>query len=145
MYTGLAEAHLDVSDLDDSIEFYENLGMEVAWRDEDVAFVWAEEGRSWLGLWQNGKPENHVAFDVTYEDMQNAEAWLAERDIEKREPRGADSNPFVRPHQGNASLYFEDPDGNSLEFLAWLPEGMDEDWEETVSLEEWEGVDDGDV
>lgn len=135
MFTGLAEAHLDVSDLDDSIAFYEKLGMEVVWRDDNVAFVRVEEGRSWLDLWQNGKPENHIAFDVSFEDIQDAEAWLADRGVEKREPQGADSNPFVRPHQGNASLYFEDPDGNSLEFLAWLPEGMDEEWEAKLSLE----------
>lgn len=138
MFTGLAEAHLDVSDLDTSIEFYERLGMDLAWRDDEVAFVWVEAGRSWLGLWQDGKPENHVAFDVDYDDLHDAQAWLADRDIETREPRGADTNPFVRPHQGNASLYFEDPDGNSLEFLAQLPTGMDEDREAKLSLEEYE-------
>lgn len=90
------------------------------------------------------KPENHVAFEVSYEDMLDAQEWLEERGIEKREPQGADHNPFVRPHQGNASLYFEDPDGNSLEFLAWLPEGQDEEWEAKLSLEECVGIRDTD-
>ncbi|ENB9401281.1 TPA: hypothetical protein QCW92_004944 [Bacillus paranthracis] len=28
--------------------------------------------------------------------------------------------PFVRPHQGNASVYFIDPDGNSLELICHI-------------------------
>ncbi|WP_431522029.1 hypothetical protein [Guptibacillus hwajinpoensis] len=28
--------------------------------------------------------------------------------------------PFVWPNQGNASVYFKDPDGNSLEFMSFV-------------------------
>lgn len=38
MIKGMYEAHLPVSNLDKSIEFYQNLGLEFAWKDKDTAF-----------------------------------------------------------------------------------------------------------
>lgn len=52
MIKGLYEAHLPVSNLEVSIEFYEKLGLKMAWRDEETVFFWIEEGRSWIGLWE---------------------------------------------------------------------------------------------
>ncbi len=52
MILGLYEAHLPVSNLHQSIEFYSKLGLELAWRDEDTAFFWIEKEKSWVGLWQ---------------------------------------------------------------------------------------------
>ena len=40
MIQGLYEAHLPVSNLEVSIEFYSKLGLELAWKDEDSAFFW---------------------------------------------------------------------------------------------------------
>jgi catechol-2,3-dioxygenase len=47
--------------------------------------------------------------------------------------------PFVRPHQGNASVYFEDPDGNSLEFMCYVevPENSKKITDKLL-LDEWE-------
>lgn len=50
MILGLYEAHLPVSNLHQSIEFYSKLGLELAWRDEDTAFFWIEKEKSWVGL-----------------------------------------------------------------------------------------------
>ncbi|MDQ0656988.1 hypothetical protein [Paenibacillus sp. W2I17] len=47
MILGLYEAHLPVSNLHQSIEFYSKLGLELAWRDEDTAFFWIEKEKSW--------------------------------------------------------------------------------------------------
>ncbi|WP_276357660.1 hypothetical protein [Cohnella caldifontis] len=46
---------------------------------------------------------------------------------------------FVRPYQGNVSVYFDDPDGNSLEFMCFVevPEHL-RDLNEKISLAEWE-------
>jgi hypothetical protein len=52
MIKGLYEAHLPVSDMGNSIDFYSKLGLEVAYESENVSFVWIEKGKSWLGLWQ---------------------------------------------------------------------------------------------
>lgn len=46
MIRGLYEAHLPVSNLKKSIEFYQNLGLELAWRGEDGAFFWIEKRRA---------------------------------------------------------------------------------------------------
>jgi len=47
MIKGLYEAHLPVSDLERSIDFYKNLNLELAFQKEKVAFFWIEKGRSW--------------------------------------------------------------------------------------------------
>ena len=38
MIKGLYEAHLPVRKLEVSIEFYQKLGLELAWRDEETVF-----------------------------------------------------------------------------------------------------------
>lgn len=54
--------------------------------------MWTDEGYSWLGRWQDRKPENHVAFEVSYDDMLDAQAWLVDHSIEKRDAQDADHN-----------------------------------------------------
>lgn len=48
MIKGIYEAHLPVSDLTESIRFYEKLGLE-------LAFLWIMKGESWIGLWKSGQ------------------------------------------------------------------------------------------
>lgn len=48
MIKGLYEAHLPVKNIEVSIEFYRKLGLKFAWHDEDTAFFWIEEEKSWL-------------------------------------------------------------------------------------------------
>ena len=95
--------------------------MKLAWSDESTAFFWIEEGKSWLGLWAGSEYETkyhpslrHIAFRVSYEDLKESLHWLHSLQI-KAVPFGSNESiePFVRPHQGNASVYFIDPDGNS--------------------------------
>ncbi len=121
MIKGIYEAHLPVSNLQQSIGFYEKLGLKLAWSDESTAFFWIEDGKSWLGLWAGSEYETkyhpslrHIAFRVSYEDLKESLYWLHSLQI-KAVPFGSNESiePFVRPHQGNASVYFIDPDGNS--------------------------------
>ncbi|RHW37537.1 VOC family protein [Lysinibacillus yapensis] len=149
MIKGLYEAHLPVGDLEVSVQFYQTLGLELAWRDEETVFFWIEKGRSWLGLWEGkevGTPYHpslrHIAFRVEYEDLRNSLNWLKSLEIEavpfgKRES----VEPFVRPNQGNASVYIKDPDGNSLELMCTIevPDDLKHSTKK-LSLEEWERI-----
>lgn len=114
MIKGIYEAHLPVSNLQQSIRFYEKLGLKLAWSDESTAFFWIEDGKSWLGLWAGSEYETkyhpslrHIAFRVSYEDLKESLYWLHSLQI-KAVPFGSNESiePFVRPHQGNASVYF---------------------------------------
>lgn len=128
MIKGLYEAHLPVRNLKNSIEFYRKLGLNLAWRDVDTAFFWIEEGKSWLGLWEGKEYEipyhpslRHIAFQVSYEDLKKSLNWLESIHVNVV-PFGSRKTiePFIRPHQGNASVYFEDLDGNSLELMCHI-------------------------
>ncbi|MBU8732872.1 VOC family protein [Cytobacillus oceanisediminis] len=146
MIKGIYEAHLPVKDLDRSIEFYRELELKLAWRSSKTAFFWIVEGESWLGLWEGKEFKTpyhpslrHLAFTISYEDMKSSLEWLKSKGI-SAVPFGSRTSvePFVRPYQGNASVYFEDPDGNSLELMCYIevPEHLREN--EKVSIEEWE-------
>lgn len=147
MIQGLYEAHLPVKNLKESIEFYSKLGLELAWRDDDTAFFWIEKEKSWIGLWQGKEfltpyhPSlRHIAFRVSYEDLKNSLNWLQKIQIEPV-PFGSRNSiePFVRPNQGNASVYFNDPDGNSLELMCFIqvPDRL-KNITAKLSIEEWE-------
>lgn len=149
MIKGLYEAHLPVRNLEKSMAFYANLGLELAWRDEETAFFWIEKKKSWLGLWEGEEHSipyhpsiKHIAFRIDYADMKKALAWLTSKQIEAVPFGGRKSvEPFVRPNQGNASVYFQDIDGNSLELMCSIevPEKL-KHLTTKLSLEEWEHV-----
>jgi catechol 2,3-dioxygenase-like lactoylglutathione lyase family enzyme len=147
MIKGLYEAHLPVSDMGNSIDFYSKLGLEVAYESENVSFVWIEKGKSWLGLWEADQVNipyhpsiRHIAFHVEAKDIVEAKVWLKERGIEVREAFGfsPERQPLVLPNnpQAHACLYFHDPDGNSLEFIAPLRLDQEEEFE-MMTLEDW--------
>lgn len=147
MIKGLYEAHLPVSNLLDSIEFYQKLGLEKAFQNEKLVFFWIEKGRSWLGLWETDRVETpyhpslkHVAFQVEIENMENAKRWLEEKDIPIRTAFGfaAEEQPLVLPNppHAHAAIYFHDPDGNSLELITPLKIDFEERFQ-MMSLEEW--------
>ncbi|MDQ0185609.1 VOC family protein [Cytobacillus kochii] len=147
MIEGLYEAHLPVKNLDDAIEFYTNLGLQVALRDEETVFLWIEKDKSWLGLWQGEEYKlpyhpsvRHVAFRVSYENLKRSLNWLETKGIEAV-PFGNRKSvaPFIRSHQSNASVYFKDPDGNSLELMCTVdtPEELQKVCKKW-SITEWE-------
>lgn len=147
MIKGLYEAHLPIKNLELSIQFYQKLGLGLAWRNEGNAFFWIEEGKSWLGLWEGKEYQTlyhpslrHIAFRVTYMDLKKSIKWLESIQVEAV-PFGSRTSiePFVRPNQGNASVYFDDPDGNSLELMCYVevPNEL-KHITEKLSLGEWE-------
>ncbi len=147
MIKGLYEAHLPVSDMKQSIDFYQKLGLELAYESKRVSFVWIEKGKSWLGLWEADEVNltyhasiRHIAFQVEAEDIIKAKDWLNERGVKVREAFGfsPERQPIVLPNhpQAHACLYFDDPDGNSLEFIAPLRLDHEEEFK-MMTLEEW--------
>lgn len=147
MILGLYEAHLPVKDLEVSIPFYTSLGLKLAWCDQDTAFFWIEEGLSWLGLWEGEEYQvpyhpalRHIAFRVSYEELNRSVEWLQSVHIQPV-PFGSRKtvDPFIRPYQENASVYFNDPDGNSLELMCHIdvPDQLKK-IKDKLSFEQWE-------
>ncbi|EJS75020.1 VOC family protein [Bacillus cereus] len=143
MIKGLYEAHLPVRSLEVSIPFYAALGLKLYKRSDDIAFFWIKENESWLGLWEgteynvNYHPSlRHIAFQVNLHDLENAIHWLNQKGISARKDFGMEPiEPIVFPELAHASIYFNDPDGNSLELIAQLPFVLP--IEEKLYLSEW--------
>ncbi|BBI33924.1 VOC family protein [Cohnella abietis] len=125
MIKGLFETHLLVRDLDNSISFYETLGLKLGVRYDNVAFFWiTEDKQHMLGLWQTSEEKmqkRHFAFNVSVDDLINSPQYLFERNISLKPVfgRGTDE-PIVHSWMPAAAVYFDDPDGNELEFIAML-------------------------
>lgn len=132
----LYETHIPVADTGISEVFYrEIVGLPFAYRDpaRDIAFLWVDQKRKgMLGLWgpttgfgrQRGVLTRcHFAFAVSFEQLVGAIAKLNERGIETRGFGGEPSRePSVIGWMPSAQIYFRDPDGHSLEFIALLPD-----------------------
>ena len=126
----LFEAHLTVPDLDEAIRFYRDvLGLRLAHVPDtgDAAFFWiGSSGNAMLGLWAAGsaplKITSHVAFRVGLADVLAAPDALRSAGIT---PLGFDGRPTDFPDvlawMPAAAVYFRDPAGHLLEYIAMLP------------------------
>jgi lactoylglutathione lyase len=141
----LFEAHLTVADLDRSIAFYrDHLRLELAHAipTRQVAFFWVgARGQSMLGLWAAGsapqKTTTHVAFSATLEDVLAAPDRLRAAGIDALDFNGATSDEaVVLPWMPAAAVYFRDPDGHLLEYIAMLPDAP-RPGDEVVTWREW--------
>lgn len=128
---GLFETHLTVRDVPRSVAFYRDVvGLPVAMElpERDAAFLWiGERGRSMLGLWGIGSSvvsvTLHIAFDVAVDDVLAAPERLRAQGITPLSFFGAETDePDVLAWMPAAAVYFEDPDGHLLEYLAMLDE-----------------------
>jgi lactoylglutathione lyase len=127
---GLFETHLTVRQLEAAVAFYRDVvGLELARLSSErrVAFFWiGERGRAMLGVWEVGSAplgmHLHLAFTSTVDDILAAPAVLKAAGVV---PRGFSGEPVEEPvvigWMPALSLYFKDPDGHSLEYLAMLP------------------------
>jgi lactoylglutathione lyase len=141
----LFEAHLTVADLDRAIAFYRDLlGLELAHvvPQRQVAFFWlGAAGNAMLGVWATGStPQRmvlHTAFRTSVADVIAAPGVLRSAGIT---PLDFDGNltdqPVVLAWMPAASVFFHDPDGNVLEFIAMLPDPPRPDLG-VVSWREW--------
>jgi lactoylglutathione lyase len=133
---GLFESHLTVSDLDRSVAFYRDvLGLPLAiiFEERRVAFFWVGAPRqAMIGLWETGTgPQRmslHLAFTVGVNDVLTAmdslkQAGLPPLDLASRPTK----EPVVLAWMPAVTVYFHDPDGNLLEFLAMLPQAPNPD------------------
>jgi len=126
---GLFETHLTVSELSRSVSFYRDVvGLPVALElpERGAAFHWiGKAGQAMLGLWSIGSAplamQLHIAFDMALDDVLAAPAKLRAQGIQPLsffgDPAG---EPSVIGWMPAAAVYFRDPDGHMLEYLAML-------------------------
>jgi lactoylglutathione lyase len=125
----LFETHLDVHDLGRSIAFYRNVvGLEFAFRvpERHVAFFWiGGRGKSMLGLWSGSSSPNaaklHIAFALDLDAVLASPSALRRHGVEPLDFAGRPTTePSVIGWMPAASVFFHDPDGHLLEYLAML-------------------------
>jgi lactoylglutathione lyase len=127
----LFEVHLDVADLERAIAFYRDVvGLQLAHIESarQVAFFWiGAAGHAMLGLWRTGsgpqRIRSHTAFAVSLTDLLAAPSALRAAGITPRDFDGRPTDqPSVFAWMPAASLFFHDPDGHLLEYIAMLPQ-----------------------
>jgi lactoylglutathione lyase len=128
---GLFEAHLTVSELDRAFAFYRDVvGLEPAFElpDRGAAFLWiGGSGNSMLGLWTAGQaPQRlslHLAFRTSVADVLGACDHLHSVGVTPLSFFTMETDePSVIGWMPAAAVYFRDPDGHLLEYLAMLDE-----------------------
>jgi len=99
-----------VQDLDKAAEFYKNLGMEIAWKDSDWAYLKA--GKDGLALLSSEYQKAGPHFGFVFSDRSEMEiAYKQLRDS------GVQVFPIHEHRDGTASFYGKDLDDNWFEYL----------------------------
>jgi lactoylglutathione lyase len=126
----LFEVHMTVADLDRSVAFYRDaVGLQLAhiMSARQAAFFWiGAAGNAMLGLWTAGsgpqRVTSHTAFRASLADVVAAPHALRSAGVT---PLDFDSRPTDQPvvlaWMPAASVFFRDPDGHLLEYIAMLP------------------------
>ena len=131
---GVYETHLPVSDLSRSIIFYRDcLGLTLAAEmpDRGIAFFWVgPRDAGMLGLWAAGvgplRMTLHCAFRVSKPLILQACDHLARAGVQPLDFHGTPTTePVVIGWMPALSVYFNDPDGHSLELIHVLDENPD--------------------
>ena len=144
----LYETHLPVADTKVSQVFYTSIvGLQFAHRGlaRDIIFLWAgDDRRSMLGLWGPSTTlgrdfhKSHLAFAISLPELLSVGERLRGSGIACQNFLGAQTDePSVIGWMPSAQLYFRDPDGHSVEFIALLDEIPDPNF--VGSLSEWRG------
>lgn len=144
MIKGLYETHVQVSNLENAIEFYTKvLGLEFAHKDETrpIAFLWIGKNKeSMLGLWEQKEnlQTRHFAFTANKEDILNYSVdFLKNKNLKPYNFLKNESvQPMVFAWMPALAIYFNDPDGNQLEFISIL-EGDGKPELGVLSYEDW--------
>ncbi|TYR80515.1 VOC family protein [Priestia megaterium] len=127
MIKSIVETHIKVSNLENSISFYEKLGLKLAHVIEEKrrAFFFLGKEKNMLGIREVPQGEvirDHFALGVNINDLEKSISWLKSNNflVSKTFFGKEPSEPIVHAWMPAASVYFEDPDGHSLEFIAIL-------------------------
>jgi lactoylglutathione lyase len=129
--TGLFEAHLTVSDLERSVAFYRDVvGLAVALEvpERGAAFLWiGGPGEAMLGLWSLGSAPMalslHIALATSLSAVLGACDALRSEGVTPLSFFGYETTqPSVIGWMPAAAVYFRDPDGHLIEYLAMLDE-----------------------
>jgi ribosomal protein S18 acetylase RimI-like enzyme len=156
---GLFETHLTVGDLGRSVAFDRDVvGLSIALEQPErgAAFLWiGRPGEAMLGLWSLGSApvglSLHVALAASLDDVLGACERLRSLDVTPLSFFATEtSEPSVIAWMPAAAVYFRDPDGHLLEYLAMLDEPPDPGrgilpWSEWVAGEEHVRLDPGAV
>jgi lactoylglutathione lyase len=143
----LYETHLPVASTEASQRFYvEVVGLECAYRDptRDIVFLWiGDNRRSMIGLWGPSTTRGrdfqrcHFAIALSLAELLRSGGRLVASGIACQNFLGEQTTePSVIGWMPSAQLYFRDPDGHSVEFIALLDDKPKPDF--IGSLSAWE-------
>jgi lactoylglutathione lyase len=145
MIKGLYETHLFVESLERSIDFYSNkMRLEQCHYEEKrkAAFFWIGKPKQFmLGLWEKPKEEidiRHFAFECESVWVLNESVeYLKKHHIKCRNfLNDGTERPMVFAWMPAISIYFEDPDGHSLEYIGML-DGKGKPENGIITYEKW--------
>ena len=142
----LYETHISVTDTEKSCAFYvEVVELQFGFRDRtrDIVFLFiGSDRRSMLGLWGptttygSDFHKSHFAIAVSLPELIAAGPRLESLGIPCQDFRGQrTAEPSVIGWMPSAQIYFPDPDGHSLEYIALLDDKPDPDF--VGPLSEW--------
>ena len=106
----LGHVAICVRDIDRAAQFYKSLGMKLAWKDKDWAYLKA--GDDGLALLSPDYDRAGPHFGFLFSDR--AEMEIA---YEQLKNNGTEVGPIHEHRDGTASFYGRDPDGNCFEYL----------------------------
>jgi len=144
MIEGLYETHIQVSSLEKAVKFYtEILGLQLAHYDDSrpIAFLWIGENKqAMLGLWEEKEnlQRRHFAFNCSKDFiLNNANIFLEKNGLKAYNfLKNGSNQPMVFAWMPALAIYFDDADGNQLEFIHVL-EGDSKPELGVVSYEDW--------
>lgn len=150
MIKGLFETHINVANLERSIDFYGNtLGLKQCYAEPErnIAFFWigvaGKEKQAMLGLWEKPKEQvksQHFAFECEADWILNESVnFLKSKGLKCRNfLNDGTERPMVFVWMPAISIYFADPDNHSLEFIGMLPgKAKPEKGALVLGYEEW--------
>ncbi|MGD1927320.1 MAG: VOC family protein [Leptolyngbyaceae cyanobacterium] len=106
----LGHVAICVQDINKAVEFYQSLGMEVAWQDADWAYVKA--GDDGLALLSPSYEQAGPHFGFVFSDRAEVDAAY-----DRLKADGVYVTQIHDHRDGTASFYGKDPDGNWFEYL----------------------------
>ncbi|HYI15697.1 MAG TPA: VOC family protein [Thermomicrobiales bacterium] len=141
------ETHVQTTDLPRAMSFYGGvLGLEEAYylAERQVAFYWiGAPGNAMLGVWGVSEERwrtSHFAFEITEDAIGPAIEQLRAAGIQVNDFFSNErDDPSVHAWMPAVGIFFRDPDGNSLEFVAMLP-GPGRPDLGVVPLSEWRTI-----